>query len=162
MEIRDFLANSYPRLVAAVALIAGNHAAAEDAVQEALARAWERGDRGEEFDSLPAWVTRVSINLTKSRLRRNKAEARANSRISPGRLANSEPEDTIQLDRAIDALPRRQKESVVLHYYLGLDVKDVAAALGVSQGTVKTCLHRARQSIAASLAYQDPEEAGRG
>ncbi len=168
MEIRDFLANSYPRLVAAVALIAGNHAAAEDAVQEALARAWERGDRGEEFDSLPAWVTRVAINLTKSRLRRNKAEAKANSRMIPGGIAKeeAEPEDAIQLDRAIEALPRRQKESVVLHYYLGLDVKEVAGALGVSQGTVKTSLHRARQSIAASLAspdsWQDPEEAGRG
>jgi RNA polymerase sigma-70 factor (ECF subfamily) len=142
-----------------VGLIAGNHAAAEDAVQEALARAWERGDRGEEFDSLPAWVTRVAINLTKSRLRRNKAEARANSRISLGRVSNSEPEDAIQLDRAIEALPRRQKESVVLHYYLGLDVKEVAWALGVSQGTVKTCLHRARRSIAAAIALAEPGEA---
>jgi RNA polymerase sigma-70 factor (ECF subfamily) len=159
VEIRDFLANSYPRLVAAVALIAGNHAAAEDAVQEALARAWERGDRGEEFDSLPAWVTRVAINLTKSRLRRNKAEAKANSRMTAGRVEPGEPEDAIQLDRAIEALPRRQKESVVLHYYLGLDVKGVAESLGVSQGTVKTSLHRARQSIAAALDFGDPEEA---
>jgi RNA polymerase sigma-70 factor (ECF subfamily) len=169
VEIRDFLANSYPRLVAAIALIAGSHAAAEDAVQEALARAWERSDRGEEFDTLPAWVTRVAINLTKSRLRRNKVEAGARSRLAPDLGAPATwpdaRDDSIELDRAIEALPRRQKESVVLHYYLGLDVKGVAEALGVSQGTVKTSLHRARQAIAAAIVppgpWQDPEEAGR-
>ena len=56
--IREFLVATYPRLVAAVALISGSRAAAEDAVQEALARAWERSERGEQIESLPAWVTR--------------------------------------------------------------------------------------------------------
>ena len=66
----------YPRIVAAVGLVAGSRAAAEDAVAEALARAWERSDRGDAIDSLPAWVTRVALNLSKSRLRRLRVEAR--------------------------------------------------------------------------------------
>ena len=56
--------------------MAGSRAAAEDAVAEALARAWERTDRGDAIDSLPAWVTRVALNLSKSRLRRLRIEAR--------------------------------------------------------------------------------------
>ena len=49
-DVREFLAADYPRMVAAVALVAGSRAAAEDAVAEALARAWERSERGETID----------------------------------------------------------------------------------------------------------------
>jgi RNA polymerase sigma-70 factor, ECF subfamily len=161
VAIRDFLATTYPRLVAAVALITGNQAAAEDAVQEALARAWERSDRGEQIDSLSAWVTRVAMNLSKSRLRRGRVESKAHERMgvqepsSLGRVT----EYGLDLERALAELPRRQREVVVLHYYLGFDVRDVARSLGISQGTVKTSLYRARQSIAAALGQNDPEEA---
>ena len=160
MAIRDFLATTYPRLVAAVALITGNLAAAEDVVQEALARAWERSDRGEQIDSLPVWVTKVAVNLSKSRLRR-RLESRAHDQLGaqrPSNLGNITEYD-LDLDRALSELPRRQREVVVLHYYLGFDVKDMARSLGVSQGAVKTSLFRARQSIAAALGQDDSEEA---
>jgi len=158
-ELRMFLAEGYARLVAGVALIAGSRAAAEDAVQEALARAWERSDRGERIDSLPAWVTRVALNLAKSRLRRLRAEGRARERIA--HAAVSAPVGTevrLDIERALAALPRRQREVTVLRYYLGLDVAETAATLEVSVGTVKTCLHRARRALAAALGETDPEE----
>ena len=82
-DIREFLDTAYPRLVTAVALVSGSRAAAEDAVQEALARAWERSERGERIESLPAWVTRVAMNLSKSRLRRLRAERGARLRTVP-------------------------------------------------------------------------------
>ena len=55
--IREFLATDYPRVVAGVALACGSYPAAEDAVQEAVARAWERSGRGERIESPKAWVT---------------------------------------------------------------------------------------------------------
>ena len=158
-ELRMFLAEGYARLVAGVALIAGSRAAAEDAVQEALARAWERSDHGERIDSLPAWVTRVALNLAKSRLRRLRAEGRARERIA--HAAGAAPvsaEIRLDIERALAALPRRQREVTVLRYYLGLDVAETAATLEVSVGTVKTCLHRARRALAAALGETDPEE----
>jgi RNA polymerase sigma-70 factor, ECF subfamily len=158
-ELRTFLAERYARLVAGVALVAGNRAAAEDAVQEALARAWERGDHGDRIESLPAWVTRVALNLARSRLRRARAESRARLRIThAGGPGPDGTEIRLDIERALAALPRRQREVTVLRYYLGLDVAETAATLDVSTGTVKTCLHRARRALAVALGETDPEE----
>src|SRR5438876_11667136 len=82
LTIRAFLATEYARRVAGVALACGSRAAAEDAVQEALARAWERSERGEQYDSLRAWVMRVAINLTRSAYRRTRAERRAREKLA--------------------------------------------------------------------------------
>lgn len=59
----------------------GSRAAAEDAVLEAVARAWEQMDRGIYIESLPAWVATVARRLIKSGLRRRNAERRARARI---------------------------------------------------------------------------------
>jgi RNA polymerase sigma-70 factor (ECF subfamily) len=156
-DISDFLHSDYPRLVIALTMIAGSRAAAEDAVQEALARTWERSERGHTVESLSAWVRVVALNLVRSRLRRAMAERRALARMPESPRAEGE----VELDGALEllaVLPNRQREIAVLHYYLDLSVDDVAHALGVSPGTVKTSLHRARHTLAARL-QPDPEEA---
>ncbi len=161
--VRDFLANDYPRLVAAVALISGSRWAAEDAVQEALARAWERSERGERIESLKAWVTAVAINLVRSGFRRLLAERRARERLGgTARLDSagpSDPEGSIDLAWALASLPRRQREATILRYYLDMDVRDVATALRISEGTAKTTLHRARKALALALGDDESEEA---
>lgn len=155
-DIREFLVTGYPRLVAGLALAAGSRAAAEDAVQEAVARAWERSQRGEPIDSLPAWVTRVAVNLTHSRWRHARVEARGRGRLGSFPVA-ADADDRMDVERALAALPRRQREATVLRYYLGLDVAEVAGALGVTEGTAKTTLFRARQALAAALGDHDEE-----
>ena len=125
-----------------------------------MARAWERSERGDEIESLTAWVTAVSLNLARSRLRRVAAERRARSRLGTReRSSIASPEDRVDITRALAALPRRQREVTVLRYYLGMDVKEVADALGMSEGTAKTTLFRARQALAAALRERDIEEA---
>jgi RNA polymerase sigma-70 factor, ECF subfamily len=149
--------------VGAVGLISGSHAAAEDAVQEALARAWERSERGERIESLPAWVTKVAVNLVRSGFRRARAERRARERMSQSVLAQQDPAGRVEMERAMRALPRRQREMVVLRYYLDLDVREISSVLGVHEGTVKTSLFRARQTLAVALGEQeDLEEANDG
>ena len=160
MEIRAFLMDEYPRVVAAVALAGGSRASAEDAVQEALARAWERSERGERIDSLPAWVTTVALNLSRSRWRRVLAERRARARLGVERSDQRAPEDLLDLERALAGLSRRQREAVVLRYYLGEDVAGVARILGVTEGTVKTTLHRARKALAAALNDREDDRVG--
>jgi RNA polymerase sigma factor (sigma-70 family) len=105
-------------------------------------------------------VTAVALNHARSHLRRVRAERRARDRLTPLGSADEakRSESLIDLRRALAALPRRQREVTVLRYYLDLDVADVATALGVSEGTAKTQLHRARRSLAAALGEPDVKE----
>jgi RNA polymerase sigma-70 factor (ECF subfamily) len=159
VAIREFLHRSYPRLVAAVALTSGSRQAAEDAVQEALLRAWERSEKGEEIDSLEGWVMTVALNLARSGLRRIRSERRP--RAPQHRPATGEPPtaDRIDVDRALAALPRRQREVVVLRLYLQLSTREVASALELDVGTVKSTLFRARVALAQALGIDENEEA---
>lgn len=157
--IRVFVNEQYPRLVAAIALVTGSRASAEDAAQEALARAWERSERGETIASLPAWVTAVAFNLARSSLRRIVVERRLLPRLAiDDRDPSAEQADRIALAAALRALPRRQREATVLHYYLGMSVTETAAALRLREGTIKACLHRARHALARALGVPDGEE----
>ena len=157
-DIRAFLSSDYPRLVAGLAFVLGGRAAAEDAVQEALARAWERTMRGESIESLPGWVAVVAMNLLRSRLRRARVELRATERLAVRDQGRADPpstdrstEERLDLARALGSLPRRQREAVVLHYFGGLGVADIGRALRIREGAAKSLLHRARASLAAEL-----------
>ena len=151
--IERFVESEYVRVVAAVAMVADSLALAEEAVQEALARAWERGRRGHEVESLPRWVVTVALNVARSARRRRRLEASVGWSPAPAVPA---PESAVDIARAVSALPLRQRQAVVLHYYLDLDVAETARTLGVSPGTVKTALHRARRTMAVRLG--DAEE----
>jgi RNA polymerase sigma factor (sigma-70 family) len=59
---------------------------------------------------------------------------------------------------ALADLPRRQREVTVLRYYAGLDVAEIAGVLGISDGTVKAMLFRARQSLAVVLGDEDLDD----
>jgi len=150
-ELEEFVHGHAPRLVGALTLITGSRAAAEDALQEALVKAWHRRDQ--QFDSLTAWITVVATNHARSNWRRRQAEQRALDKVG-GRAqlatpAAAEPDDA--LHAALAALPERERQVAVLHYVLDQSVAQVAAALGVADGTVKTLLSRARAHLAARL-----------
>lgn len=146
-------------MVNAVALASGSYPAAEDAVQEALVRAWIRSDRGDTIESLPAWVASVALNLTRSGWRRTIAERRARRRVlALGAPVASPPgEDHVEVARALAALPRREREVAVLRYLLGFDTRETAAVLSIGEGTVKSSLSRARTHLAETLRVRDLE-----
>lgn len=143
----------YPRLVRAVAMSCGSLPTAEDAVQEALTRAWERAGSGEQFDHLAGWVVTVALNLARNRFRRLKRELPLDAR--PALTTTAIDPTLVDLSRAVAALPRRQREVVVLHYYLGYEIRMIASLLEVSDGNVKNALHRARASLARALGVEE-------
>ena len=159
VALREFLHTSYPRLVAAVALVCGSRPAAEDAVQEALLRAWERSEKGDKIQSLDGWVTTVALNLARSGLRRIRSERRARARLGTSGVGEPLTADRIDVDRALATLPRRQREVAVLRYYLQLDTREVASVLGLNEGTIKSTLFRARVALAEALGIDNSEEA---
>jgi RNA polymerase sigma factor (sigma-70 family) len=152
-RIARFVDGDYRRVVAAVALVCGDRSRAEDAVQEALARAWARRA---DIDSLTPWVTRVALNEVRSRFRRIGAERRAYDRLaarSGGDRVAEGPEAVFdqRLLEALAELSSLQRTVVVLHHLLDQSVDDVAGTLGVHSGTVKTSLHRARAALRQAL-----------
>ncbi|MEX0663595.1 MAG: sigma-70 family RNA polymerase sigma factor [Acidimicrobiia bacterium] len=154
-RLQSFVADEYRQVVATVEFVCGSLATAEDAVQEAMARAWEREARGEAIDRLAAWVTTVALNLARSQMRRWRSERKAHTRLAPLQRdlpdAPSASGDALAVREALRALPRRQREVTALRYYLGLDVAAIAAWLGIGEGTVKAQLFRARQGLAEAL-----------
>lgn len=160
-EIREFLRSSYAPLVSSVALVSGSYQAAEDAVQEAIVRAWVNSSRGEHIDSLRAWVTTVALNLSRSGLRRIVAERKARGRLIQEDTRLS-PTDHVDVVRAVTKLPRRQREVVVLRYLMDMTTREVAEALGVSEGTVKSQLARARRALAPELEIREESVTNHG
>lgn len=144
----------YPELVRAVSAVTKSVPAAEDAVAEAFARAWERERKGQAFDHLAGWVVTVALNLARSRWRKVGRERPLPERSETAARA-AESELSLDVRAAVAELPRRQREAVVLHYLMDLDVATTASLLGVAEGTVKAALHRARQTLAPRLAPQE-------
>ena len=108
--------------------------------------------------SLPAWVAAVALNLTRSGWRRTMAERRARRRFPERSGSEASPsEEQLDVARALEALPRRQREVAVLRYLLEMSTAEVAATLGISDGTVKSSLARARTHLADALAVHDTE-----
>jgi RNA polymerase sigma-70 factor, ECF subfamily len=152
----DFYVFAYPRLVAALAFVTGDADLARDAVDEACARAVERIGRGRQIDVLEAWIRVVARNVAFGRLRRLKSERRVRRRLTATARVDEavgvgDVAAALDVRAAMQLLSRRQREVVVMHYFLGESVDAIADELGVPVGTVKSALHRARAVLAESL-----------
>jgi RNA polymerase sigma-70 factor (ECF subfamily) len=149
MGVEELFEREYDRLVSALG-VAFDPESAADAVQEAFISADKRWSTVSELDDPAGWVRRVALNRLRSgrRLLRRRREILATLRpVAPVDLTS----EMIDLRRALDDLPDRQRVSACLFHLAGLSVEEVAAALDVSTGTVKSNLHDARQRLRAGL-----------
>jgi RNA polymerase sigma-70 factor, ECF subfamily len=158
VELRRFLGEHYSRLVGAVSLVTGDLASAEDAVQEAIVRAWERTERGDQIEALDRWVAAVALNLSRSRLRRLRVERLARPRLAASSQLEGLTGERIDVVHALAALPRRQREVAVLRYYLDLSTAEIATEMRTSEGTVKSQLSKARAHLADALELHEDDE----
>ncbi|MFK3980205.1 RNA polymerase sigma factor [Micromonospora sp. NPDC050397] len=147
----SFYEGSYRRLTAQIHAYLGDRAEAEDIVQEAFVRAWQRWPTVCRYDDPSTWVRRVAWNLATSRLRRLTVAARILRRQPPPALSPPPNPDHVALVAALRRLPDRQRRAVVLHYLADLPVLTVAEELGVPKGTVTSLLYRGRNQLAAYL-----------
>ncbi|WP_172385643.1 SigE family RNA polymerase sigma factor [Streptomyces sp. MNP-20] len=157
-----FYAATAKRVVAAVYAMTGDLAEAEDAVQEAYVRAWQRWDRltGAGDDPLP-WVRTVASRLAISTWRRTRNRVRAQFRHGPQADLPELSADRVALVEALRGLPPRQRQVVVLHHLLDLPVEQVARETGATNGAVRTRLSRARKVLGARLTEDEDTGAGR-
>lgn len=151
-----------PDLVRLAALACGDRAVAEDAVQEVFAGLLRTPPRLDD-PSRPLPYLRVSVlNRCRSRLRRRAKGEEVRLRLvadSPTMIDDLERDAVAAATRAevLDAvrrLPDRQRDVVLLRYWLDLSEAEIADTLGVSPGTVKSAASRARRSLAPVLEAQ--------
>lgn len=156
VDLDAFVAADYPAVVGAVGLITGNRQDAADAVQDAIVGFLANPPK-REIDNLAAWLTVVASNRMRDRQRRAAAESRALERVGLDDDVVADAGQSLDLDvvAALNALPLQQRQVCVLHYLLDHSVATIAEGLGVSEGTIKTQLHRARKSLAARLRRED-------
>jgi RNA polymerase sigma-70 factor (sigma-E family) len=126
----------------------GDREEARDVAQEALARAFARWRRVARYPE--PWVSRVATNLALGALRKRRAPQRPEHDHARDH-ADAMVERHVLAD-ALERLPRRQREVVVLRFLADRSEADVAAALGCSVGTVKSHAHRGLGALKAQLA----------
>jgi RNA polymerase sigma-70 factor (sigma-E family) len=149
----------YRELVRLAAFLTSDRDNAEEIVQDAYVKvhgSW-RGVR--ELDKAEAYLRTAVVNLSRSRLRRRQVAAKHRPEPLPDMAsAESSALEIVQREvvlSALQALPRRQREAVVLRYYGDLTEAQTAAAMGCSVGSVKSHTSRAMAALRPLL------EAGR-
>ncbi|HRW36140.1 MAG: sigma-70 family RNA polymerase sigma factor [Acidimicrobiales bacterium] len=143
-------AEAYPRLVTALALVAGDRDEAEEAAAEAITRCLERWGTPQQPRDPSAWTYTVGLNLLRRRWRRRRREADHLASLPPIRPVETDA-PALELWRAVAALPRGERTAVVLRYVGGLGEKEVAEAMDVTEGTVASSLSRARRKLGPQL-----------
>lgn len=122
----------------------------EDAVQSCLEKAWKRRGSLREERYLKTWLVRILINECYDIHRRRAREA---PREIPERPAP--PGADRELHDALMRLPEEVRTPIVLHYMEGYSVEEIASALRLAQGTVKTRMRRGRAMLKQLLSEEE-------
>jgi RNA polymerase sigma-70 factor (ECF subfamily) len=161
-DFTEFYHADFARLAAQMYVYLGDRGDAEDVVQEAYLRAWQRWDAVSRYTDPIGWVRRVAWNLATSRLRRLTTAARLRGRFRPADAVAAPGPEHVALVAALRKLPRQQRVVVVMHYIGDLSVDDIATSLDVPKGTVMSWLSRGRTRLAAILGDADAVRSGGG
>lgn len=132
-------------LYRALRLTVGDGDLAADAVDEAMARAWQRWDRVGGYDRPAAWVFRVAYNrCVSSRRKWSRRPSRPTETLDRAVVERVADPDLLA---AVTRLPEGLRATVVLRFLLDWPVEQTAEALGVAPGTVRSRTHRALEKL---------------
>jgi RNA polymerase sigma-70 factor, ECF subfamily len=161
----DALATAlYDRLYAVARRILRDGHAAEDAVQDALIRAWRDLRSLRDPDRFEAWMHRLLVNACHDLGRRSR---RIEGRVQALDFDRSDPTDDYatvrdrdELERAFLQLSVEHRAVLVLTHYVGLPAGEVGRMLGIPQGTVYSRIHHGTRKLRAVMAQRAPEGSG--
>ncbi|MBK6653657.1 MAG: RNA polymerase sigma factor [Zoogloea sp.] len=177
LELSDFLASVEKRAFKQALFAVRNEESALDIVQDSMMRLAEKyGDK--PLDELPMLFQRILQNAIRDYFRRQKVRSMWTtllSAFSGPENDDHDPLDTLEsadrahksespqaqleqrqtlgvIEREIEKLPPRQREAFLMRYWEEMDIAETAAAMGCSEGSVKTHCSRATHTLAAALA----------
>lgn len=143
------------RLYATAVLILRDHSSADDATQETIVRAWRDIPSLRDPNRFDAWLRRLLVNACYDegrRLRQRRPEITLlpahEPAVGDSSVALAERD---ALERGFRRLTPDHRAALVLHHYMDLSLPEVADAIGVPLGTVKSRVHHATQALRAAL-----------
>jgi RNA polymerase sigma-70 factor (sigma-E family) len=159
--VSELFIGHHRRLVGLASLLVNDRRTAEDVVQEAFAGLYRRWRHMRDADAAVQFLNKAVINGGRDMLRRRRRAGTADLRLVPRSELLDSAEHTVIMrqdaDRmwaAITALPMRQRQVLVLRYYLDQSEDEIADTLGVSRGSVKK--HASRGIAALARAWEAP------
>ena len=141
--MEDALAQHGDRLYRLALAIVGNVAEAEDIVQDAFVKLVEKNPRFESSEHETAWLTRVTVNLCKDRLRSH----RWKKTVALLDFYPAENDEESGLLDAVSSLPTKYRTVIHLFYYEGYSLKEIAELLELNEATVRQQHSRARKTL---------------
>jgi RNA polymerase sigma factor (sigma-70 family) len=152
----------WPRLVGALSLYTGDPNTAEDVAQEAFVRLCRDWERIQRHGNPTAWLFRVGFNVANSHYRRRGVERRwRDAQLPrPGIGTTSDGSDAVTVRAVLLTLPIDERAVLVLRFYGQLTLREVAAALGIPEGTAKTRSRRALERLRTAGLIDEDEEQG--
>lgn len=145
-----FFRAEHRRLVALASVLCGDRETGRDLAQEALVRAYTNWDTVVRLERPGAWARRVVVNLARDHGRHRAVRRRRLPELARqtdlSHSAADAPYDA-EFWAAVATLSDRQRTAVALFYVGDRSVSDVAAAMGIREGSVKTTLHQARKRL---------------
>lgn len=161
------LVEQYQHRVFALSLmILRNRPAAEEVTQDAFVRAFLNLDRYDSTRPFYPWIAAIAVRLAQTWLRRRMQHARREGDqldVESDALAEGPLRELIFDERSrrlwslVTSLPRAQSSAVFLYYKQDMKVDEIAQTLGVTSGTIKTLLSRARHALREHLELSDLE-----
>jgi RNA polymerase sigma-70 factor (sigma-E family) len=158
-EFDQWVAARGPALLRLAYVLTGNRADAEDAVQDALARALPRWEHIRTVGDPDAYVRRMVVNAHTSWWRRfRKRETPVAEAFTDGRSDVPATDERDRVWRACLALPEAQRVAVVLRYYEQLEYAEIAALTGVAKGSVRSRVSRGLATLRTLLGEEDNDD----
>ena len=150
-DVDELYAASYRRLVVQLYAVSGDLADAEDAVQEAFVTALRKRRELDRVANPEAWVRTVALNRLRGGWRHAAVVRRLQTKVPGSQPPVEVGPEHVAIVTALAAVDPDQREVVVLHHLADLGTAEIAAELGIPEGTVKSRLSRARAKLADLL-----------
>jgi len=153
IDLRELVDAYGNRLLRSACLLCGNRTEAQDMVQETYIQALRSGDRFRRDSAVYTWLHGILLNLCRRHYRKQKRLVYEEEHVL-GAAYQSAPAEEMDrntaakgLQLAVRKLSPIHREIIVLRYYEGLKIGEIASHLGLSKGTIKSRLHYAVRSL---------------
>ena len=150
LTFEGFFDTESPVLFRRLCLLTGNRSEAEDVMQDAFLRLWERWDRVAAMEDPTGYLYRTAMNVFRSRYRRARLAARRAAGLAP-RDEYAEADARRTVTRALGTLTPRQRAAVVLTDLIGFSSEEAGHALGVKASTVRALATQGRETLRRTM-----------